>query len=109
MGCSIAQARANFAAAQAARTAHDRLRRQVRRSGTPWHGRRLVADALLDPPELVDTMRIHTLLCCIPRTGPARATALLERERLHEHHTLADLTIGQALRLAARLGGPLGA
>lgn len=48
-------------------------------------------------------MRIHALLCCIPRMGPAHARALVQRQQLHELHTLGDLTIGQALRLAGRL------
>lgn len=58
---------------------------------------------MLDPPELFDTLRIHALLYSIPRIGPERATVLLARTQLHELHTLGDLAIGQALRLARRL------
>jgi hypothetical protein len=79
------------------------VRREIRSARGPRPARELVATVLLDPPEQVDSVRVHSLLCCIPRMGPARAAALLEREQLHERHTLGDLTIGRALRLAGRL------
>ena len=93
------QVLANPAAAQRAKTAHEQVRRQIRHVSDPQAARQVAAAILLDPPELVDAMRVANVLGCVPKLGHARA-ALLARHGLTERDRLRDMTITQALRIA---------
>jgi hypothetical protein len=105
MPASPQQVMANLAAAQRTKTVHEAVRRQIRDAGDPQAAPQVAAAILLDPPELVDSMRVSDILRCVPKLGHARV-ALLARHGLTERDRLGDMTITQALRIAGWLRDP---
>lgn len=68
-------------------------------------GRKNVVDVLLDPPELIETMKVFDLLMATPKYGRVKVNKILSGCRISPSKTVGGLSQRQRTELSAMLGG----
>lgn len=66
-------------------------------------GQRSVFDLLLDPPQMIETMKISTLLLSMPKYGRVKVGVLLRKHEISPNKTVGGLTARQRFELVGVL------
>lgn len=68
-------------------------------------GRKSVTQVLLDPHELVETMKVSDLLMAVPKYGRTKVHRILQQHRISPSKTVGGLTERQRRELISSFGG----
>lgn len=66
-------------------------------------GRVQLHDCLLDPPEWLETMKVHDLLMATPKYGRVKANKVLQQCRMSPSKTLGGMSVRQRTELVSML------
>lgn len=64
-----------------------------------------VTTVLMDPPELVETMKVAELLLAVPKYGRTKVHRILQQHRISPSKTVGGLTERQRRELISSFGG----
>lgn len=80
------------------RTGRAQLKREIKA------GRVDVRSLLINPPDLIESMRIIDMLLAMPKTGRVKATKLLSRVPCTQSREIGRMTERERLKLASLIG-----
>lgn len=68
-------------------------------------GRERIHDLVLDPPDYVETAKLHDLLLAVPKYGRVKVNKILVRCRISPSKSVGGLSERQRIEFVSMLGG----